>query len=160
MPDNPLANSDTLRALFAAAAAVDEEQARIEKLQNEIKALQVELAKDERISCNRCGHCANPNAGWEHDWPLYGRIEIGFPAQIFCALGSGGHTANDEDFELWHNAKSHGAVKDFSAQSITLEWGNGYKFDSRGKFRLCYNCQKALLQAIGAFFFKGDSNAE
>ena len=98
----------------------------------------------------RCGEIANPTDGWEHSWPLYGRIEIGFPAQLFAFLGGAKYIADEEHFKVW--SEGHKAMIENGAQSATFEWGNGHKFDSRGRYRLCYECQKKLLHVIGEFF--------
>ncbi|MBU2061154.1 MAG: hypothetical protein KKH44_04805 [Bacteroidetes bacterium] len=106
--------------------------------------------KNKQELCSRCGQVANPTDGWEHDWPLYGKIEIGFPAQAFAFLGGASCIADSEHFDWWH--KGHPAMTSNEAQSITFEWGNGYKYDSKGRYRLCYQCQKKLLKTIGKFF--------
>ena len=94
------------------------------------------------VKCSRCGLAANPSDGWEHGWPLYGRIEIGFPS---CLP------------DYWNGSRGGGipkigAVKECSFQDIVLEWGNGYRYDSTGKYRLCYECQGKLLQTLGEYF--------
>ncbi|MHB1702379.1 MAG: hypothetical protein ACYCSN_20050 [Acidobacteriaceae bacterium] len=105
---------------------------------------------DERVECSRCGGCANPNDGWEHVWPLYGHLEIGFPGQAFGHLGGCDHTADGVHFDWW--AEGHPAMTKNEAQEVIFEWGNGFKFDSTGRYRLCYDCQKKLLHVVGEFF--------
>lgn len=114
--------------------------------------------KDKKILCSRCNEIANPTDGWEHGWPLYGRIELGFPAQAFAFLGGAKHIADSEHFKWWH--EGHPAMIENGAQDVTFEWGNGHQFDSTGRFRLCYDCQKELLKTIGAFFGIPDRVAE
>ena len=96
---------------------------------------------ENRVPCNRCGDCANPTDGWEHAWPLYGHMVIGFAAQAGL-------------FFSHHRLvfPEHPALKSNGAQELILEWGNGYKYDSTGKYRLCYNCQKELIATLGKFF--------
>ena len=104
----------------------------------------------QRVACSRCGECANPSDGWEHSWPLYGRLDIGFPSQAFGHLGGCEHIADREHFEWWR--EGHPAMTTNEAQEVIFEWGNGYRFDSTGRYRLCYDCQKQLLRVIGEFF--------
>lgn len=102
------------------------------------------------VRCGRCNKVANPTDGWEHGWPLYGHLEVGFPAQAFGALCGMGHVAAPEHFQWW--AEGHPALIENGAQEIIFEWGTGYHFDSKGRFRLCYICQKELLKMLGQFF--------
>jgi hypothetical protein len=106
--------------------------------------------ESERILCSRCDKCANPTDGWENGWPLYGRLDIGFPAQAFGHLGRCNHCADAEHFEWWR--EGHPAMTVNEAQAVTFEWGNGHQYDSRGRYRLCYDCQKELLHVLGDFF--------
>jgi hypothetical protein len=105
---------------------------------------------EERVSCSRCGKTANPTDGWEHGWPLYGYIHLGFPAQAFVALRCGPPCGDESDFEWWE--KGHPAMIQNDAQEVKFQWGNGMTYDSVGRYRLCYDCQKALLGVIGTFF--------
>lgn len=114
--------------------------------------------EEKRVECSRCKEVANPNNGWEHGWPLYGRIELGFPAQAFAFLGGARSIADREHFSWWN--EGHPAMTKNGAQDITFEWGNGYRFDSTGRYRLCYECQKKLLRVIGEFFGIPDRVAE
>lgn len=98
----------------------------------------------EQITCGRCGEVANPTDGWEHGWPLFGTIDIGFPAQAFGALCGMRHIAEDHHFKWW--GQGHPAMTRNGAQRITFAW----KHDAA--WRLCYNCQKELLCLIGQFF--------
>lgn len=90
---------------------------------------------------------------WENGWPNYGRIELGYAAQIFVPLSGGTGVGLDKHFDAWE--KSSKAVLKQSAQSVIFEWGNGYKYDSCKRYRLCKKCQKKLLQKIGKFFRYG-----
>ena len=99
--------------------------------------------KEKQVLCSRCKQVANPTDGWEHDWPLYGNMSIGFPAQIFAAL-CGTPIADEEHFELWR--EKHPAFIEHYAQSVKIEWG------SDKPYRLCYDCQQQLLGIIGEFF--------
>jgi len=105
---------------------------------------------EKQVQCSRCGAVANPNDGWEHGWPLYGKIEVGFPAQIFAFLGGAKNIADKEHFDWWH--EGHPALTENGAQGVIFEWGNGYRYDSTGRYRICYDCQKALLYVLGGFF--------
>ena len=106
--------------------------------------------KDKIVHCGRCGEPANPNDGWENGWPLYGRIHLGFPAQAFGALCGMEFIAERHHFKWWH--KGHPAMTTNGAQEVVFEWGNGNTYDSTGRYRLCYECQKELLKVIGKFF--------
>lgn len=106
--------------------------------------------KEKQVLCSRCGKVANPDDSWIHDWPLYGRIEVGFPSQAFAALGGAKHIADREHFIWWR--RGHPALITNEAQEICFLWGNGYKYDSRGRYRLCYDCQRELLNMLGRFF--------
>jgi hypothetical protein len=99
---------------------------------------------EDQVKCGRCGEVANPTDGWEHGWPLYGEIKIGFPAQAFGALCGMKHIAEPEHFSWWN--EGHPAMIDNSAQSVAFEW------DCDKEWRLCYECQKELLRVIGNFF--------
>lgn len=108
----------------------------------------------EVVACSRCAKPANPTDGWEHGWPLYGRIEVGFPA---CSMDYLRPDPYNMKIERW-SAFDHPVVKrdECGWQNFVAEWGNGYKFDSSGRYRLCYECQKALLRTLGKFFdFEG-----
>ena len=105
---------------------------------------------DKRTTCSRCGQCANPNDGWEHEWPNNGRVEIGAASQVFAPLCGAANCADRVHFEAWH--RGHPAIVTFDAQAVVFEWGNGYKFDSTGRYRLCYECQRAFAAVIGVFF--------
>lgn len=91
------------------------------------------------IFCSRCQR--EIGNGWEEQWPNFGRIEIGFAAQIGYALGLG------SPFPDRLNGFRAG-----DAQNLVVEWGQGYRFDTRDSFILCAGCQKVLLGLIGAFF--------
>ena len=104
---------------------------------------------DKQVKCSRCDKVANPTDGWEHGFPLYGRIEVGFPAQIFAFLGGADIIAFAEHFKWW--SEGHPAIKKNGAQEVIFEWGNGYKYDSPN-YRLCRDCQKKLIQMLGEFF--------
>lgn len=106
--------------------------------------------KEEHIKCSRCNKVANPTDSWEYGWPLYGKLEIGFPGQAFAYLGGAEYIADKEHFAWW--SKGHPAMVRNEAQEVVFEWGNGYKYDSEKRFRMCYYCQKELLYAIGKFF--------
>jgi len=99
---------------------------------------------DEQVKCGRCGCIANPTDGWEHGWPLRGKLDVEFPAQAFGALCGMEHIAKPEHFKFWH--EGHPAMTENGAQHVTFEW------DSKAAWRLCYDCQKELLRTIGAFF--------
>jgi len=103
--------------------------------------------------CTRCGSNNIDTGRWEDGWPNYGRIEIGYAAQAFGALCGAEHCAEPEHFTAWH--KGHPAMIENGAQSVIFEWGAGYKFDSRERYRLCRGCQKSLLAVIGKFFKYG-----
>jgi hypothetical protein len=96
----------------------------------------------ERIPCSRCKNVANPNDGWEHGWPLFGRLDVGIHS---CAA----HKLGDPTWT------PHPAIRDYGAQRVIFEWGNGYEYDSRGRYRLCAECQADLLGVLGAFFGVG-----
>lgn len=105
--------------------------------------------KDKHFPCGRCGNVANPTDGWEHAWPLRGTLEIGFPSQIFVPLFG----QYDGSGEFWQ--QSHPVIKKFDAQNVIIQWeGDNTYNDKTGvaNYRLCYECQKQLLQVIGQFF--------
>jgi hypothetical protein len=81
---------------------------------------------------------------------LYGKLDLGFPGQAFGALGGAKKIAEAHHFKWWH--EGHPAMTVNDAQRVTFEWGNGYQYDSQGRFRLCYDCQKTLLKVVGDFF--------
>lgn len=66
--------------------------------------------EDKIERCGRCGSVANPTDGWEHSWPLYGKIDLGFPAQAFGALCGMQHIAEKEHFKWW--SEGHPAMTD------------------------------------------------
>lgn len=107
-------------------------------------------SEKERVMCSRCDKVANPSDGWEHGWPLYGKIHVGFPGQLFAFLGGAEHIADTEHFEWWK--EGHPAIKEGGSQETIFEWGNGYRYDSKGRYRLCYDCQKQFLYMLGDFF--------
>lgn len=98
----------------------------------------------ERVKCGKCGEVANPTDGWEHGWPLYGTIDIGFPSQAFGALCGAKGGADNEHFAVWH--EGHPAMTRNDAQHVTFGW------TSDSPWRLCYNCQRKLLMVVGEFF--------
>jgi hypothetical protein len=99
---------------------------------------------DEIVKCGRCGESANPNDGWEHGWPLQGKIDVGFPAQAFGALCGMQFIAEPKHFAWWK--EGHPAMTKNDAQHIIFEWKH------TDEWRLCYDCQKELLRTIGKFF--------
>lgn len=101
----------------------------------------------EQKQCGRCQRVI-PTDGWEHRWPLYGKIVLGCPAQSFAFLAGARGTADKEHFAVWK--EGHPAITRFEAQHVEFVWGNGDEFES--EFRLCYQCQHAALRVIGAFF--------
>lgn len=98
--------------------------------------------KSEQILCSRCNQVANPTDGWEHGWCIYGNINLGFHSRINDALAG----------KFISKIPKSNVIKDFGFQEITLEWGNGFKYDTTGKYRLCEPCQRELLNLIGKFF--------
>lgn len=96
--------------------------------------------------CDRCGGPQDPTNGvrWEHGWPLYGTIRLGFPAQAFAFLRGREHVAENVDFKWW--GEGHPAMAKNEAQEVIFSWS------SDGKACLCYDCQKKLLQLIGEFW--------
>ena len=113
--------------------------------------------EDKQVACSRCGNAANPNDGWEHEWPLYGRLHVGFPAQAFAAL-CGKRIAGEDQFRAWN--KGHPSMVKNGAQDVVFEWGNGVEYDSTDRYRLCYECQRVLLGVIGEFFGYGERTGE
>lgn len=108
-------------------------------------------SKDEQVLCSHCGKVANPSDRWENGWPLYGKITIGLDC---CALDS---LWGDD----WHESNlsfNHPAMIKSNFQQINFEWGNGYKFDSTGRYRLCWYCQRLLMGVIGDFFKSDKEN--
>lgn len=103
--------------------------------------------------CSRCGRDDTNSHSWEDGWPNYGRIELGFSSQAFAALCGAKGCAEEEHFAAWR--KGHPAMVENQAQSVIFEWGNGYKFDSRDRYRLCRECQRSLLTVVGNFFGYG-----
>lgn len=100
--------------------------------------------ESKQVKCGRCGNVANPTDGWEHEWPLRGKIDIEFPAQAFGALCGMEHIADAHHFAWWY--EGHPAMTKNEAQHVTFKWKH------TDKWRLCYNCQKELLRVIGRFF--------
>jgi len=98
--------------------------------------------------CSRCG--GKIDDSWWNEWPNYGKIELGFAAQAFGALGGFEHIAGSRVPD-----KPHKAMVQDDAQEVIFQWGAGYKYDSTDRYRLCYDCQKELLKTIGAFFRYG-----
>ena len=103
------------------------------------------------VSLTRCNRCEKDvdKGGWHNGWPNYGRIQLGFAAQA-SAVMMGIGTATSEAVKA--SAITHDAVVDSKGQEVTIEWGAGYIYDSKARYRLCYNCQKELLKTVGAFF--------
>ena len=99
---------------------------------------------EEREACSRCGCVRNPNDGWEHGWPLFGKIDIGFHS---CA----GHVLTHGR----HGFPAHPAMTEKSGpQRVVFEWGDGGVggYSSRNGFRLCEKCQRDLIATIGEWF--------
>lgn len=96
------------------------------------------------VRCGRCGSREIDGPRWENGWPNYGKIELGFAAQAFGALCGMRHCADREHFLVWR--EGHPAMTKNGAQHVCFEWKPGTKY------RLCYNCQKALLGVVGEFF--------
>ena len=96
---------------------------------------------------SRCGRCGQGIGGerWEYGWPNYGRIEIGFAAQIGYAMGGSTPFSGCVRF----------AVND-EAQSAVFQWSNGYRpgglVEHESEHHLCFDCQRELLKLLGAFF--------
>jgi hypothetical protein len=106
--------------------------------------------KELIVLCSHCGNPANPTTRWESGWPLYGRIELGFPSRIFSPLVQRVFPDCNTMEKL---VEGHKAAVNFEAQEVVFEWGNGYKFDSSDRYRLCYKCQRELIEIIGSFFW-------
>ena len=102
-------------------------------------------SEKDLVMCGRCGEVANPTDGWEHGWPLHGKIDIGFPSQAFGALCGMRHIAENHHFLWW--GEGHPAMTKNAAQHVTFEWDS-----ENPKFRMCYKCQKELLKVVGEFF--------
>lgn len=104
--------------------------------------------KESQILCSRCGNVANPTDGWEHGWPNYGHIRLGIDCCSMDALtGDAGISCSRN---IWHD--NHPMMEKFDAQEVVFTWGNGYEYDTVGKYRLCHKCQRELISIIGAFF--------
>ena len=103
--------------------------------------------ESDKVPCSRCGRTANPNDGWEHEWPIYGRLDIGYHSQAFVELAGGDV---DAGFQMWE--QGHPAMIQDDAQRVVFEWGNGYQYDSTGRYRMCCKCQRELLAVVGRFF--------
>lgn len=98
----------------------------------------------DRVNCGRCSKCINPTDGWESGWPLYGTITLGFASQAFAYLCGGHNIATGAQFKWWD--EGHPAMSKNGAQLVEFKW------DSESRWRLCYDCQKELLQTVGKFF--------
>ena len=118
--------------------------------------------EEEQVLCSRCGNVANPDDGWENDWPNYGQILLGFNSVIHWpllekAVGPSFNPGYHENPIVKSVISGkHPAVKLFGAyQSIIIEWSAGdYPASISKKYRLCRDCQRDLLTIIGEFFFK------
>jgi hypothetical protein len=95
-----------------------------------------------RQCCGRCGR--EIGHSWECGWPLHGMLDLGFPAQSFAALRGSFACADESDFAWWK--KGHPAMQKNEAQHVIFSWSREHDW------RLCYDCQRALLTVIGAFF--------
>jgi len=100
---------------------------------------------EEKVNCSHCGEVANPDDAWEYGWPMYGKITIGIDCCSLNYLWPDGYREKGMGF-------NHPAMVASGFQEINFEWGNGYKFDSTGKYRLCWDCQRKLMKLIGSFF--------
>lgn len=98
----------------------------------------------ENARCGRCDRVIDPDGSWENQWPLYGTIDLGFPAQAFGALCGAKCCAETNHFAWWR--EGYPAMTTNEAQRVTFMW----KSDS--KWRLCRSCQRELLSVIGRFF--------
>lgn len=98
--------------------------------------------ESDQVLCSRCREVANPTDGWEHNWPNFGKIDLGVDSCSFVALGYR---------DTW-NLEDHLAMTRFGAQHVTFEWGQGWEYDSQGRYRLCRDCQHKLLALVGDFF--------
>lgn len=105
--------------------------------------------EDEQVACSRCGEVANPTDGWEHGWPNYGHIHVGFSSRIFDEVVYGGLEIGGD---AWDRVRAHPAFKDTTAQTVEIEWGTGFKYGEDGGYRLCRDCQAAFLETLGRFF--------
>lgn len=92
-----------------------------------------------------CGHCKEPiQPGWENGWPLFGTIDLGFSAQAFGALCGMKTCASEAHFEIW--SLGHPALEINEAQHLRFRW------TEKTDYRLCYSCQKELINLVGKFF--------
>lgn len=112
---------------------------------------------DKRVQCSRCGEVANPTDGWEHGWPNYGIIELGFDSCIDWELLE---DVLDDPMDRYHplsieiRGGKHPVVKKFGYQAIELQWSaESYPPKIKRDYRLCRECQGALIALIGKFFF-------
>lgn len=113
--------------------------------------MQQETPEDEKVLCSRCGKVANPTDSWEHGWPLYGEIILGFPSTIDWRLtrhlkGLDTHDRMKADIM---NGVHPVVVNDTNAQRAHFTWDA--RIDAR--YRLCLGCQAELIEMIGRFFF-------
>lgn len=110
--------------------------------------------ESEQVPCSRCGEVANPDDGWEHGWPLYGRLELGYHSCIGYRLRHGTYAGapDDPDWQQFDYTKHPAVVGTQTAQRVEFEWGNGHKYDSTDRYRLCECCQSHLLHLLGWFF--------
>jgi len=100
------------------------------------------------IVINRCSHCGKSIGNrWEEGWPMYGNITLGIDCCSLEYLWSK-EKQNEERLEF-----NHPAMIGSGYQEINIQWGNGHKFDSKGRgYRICWHCQRKLIRQIGTFF--------
>ena len=94
-----------------------------------------------------CFHCGEEiGESWEEGWCNYGNITIGISC---CSLE---YLWEDRELDIGFE---HPAMIESGYQEINLQWGSGYKFDSKERgYRLCWDCQRELMGLVGGFFRK------
>jgi hypothetical protein len=81
------------------------------------------------MKCSRCEK--EKGKHWENGWPNFGKIEIGFSAQM------------EKVIKIPYKSD---LVEKMEPQKAVLKWGN------EEKYNLCSNCQEELIVIIGNFF--------
>jgi len=106
--------------------------------------------KGKTLEC--CSRCEKKiTTYWEDNWPNYGHIHLGISGQSERVLTKHAKTK----YPYQDHTKGCKAFTKSDPQELIIEWGSGYKYESRERYRLCCNCQVELVEILGDFFKYG-----